>query len=534
VSAPPRLLPVGEAAFSVELGDGIDPAVSALVRGLDRALAARALPWLRETVPTYRSLLVVFDPAAREEAAARLLELSAHAGEAAPGGRRHEVPVVYGGEHGPDLAEVAAHCRLSEEELVARHGAHEYLAYMLGFMPGFAYLGLLPRELETPRRKTPRVRVPPGAVAVAGLQTGVYPHATPGGWNLIGRTDLTLFDPRADPPALFAPGDRVRFRAVDALPEPPARENGPAPSEGQAAAEVLDPGLLTTVQDAGRRGWRRLGVSWAGAGDAPALARANAALGNAPGAAALECTLQGPTLRFLRPARVAVAGADLGATLERADLGRWELPAETAVLARPGNVLRFTGRRHGCRAYVALAGGVAVPAALGSRATDLSAGFGGLRGRALRAGDRVAAGSERPGAPAPRRRPAGEEAGELRVILGPQAEAFDEAALSAFFAATFSVGPESDRVGCRLVGPAVAHRGPREITSDGMLPGCIQVPPDGQPIVMGPDGPTTGGYPKIACVIGADLWRLAQLAPGDTARFRAVTPEEALRAGADA
>jgi KipI family sensor histidine kinase inhibitor len=544
----PRLLAVGEAAFSVELGDGIDPAVAARVRGLDQALAARAFPWLREAVPTYRSLLVVFDPAAREEVEARLSALSAAAPAPAGGGRLHEVPVVYGGEDGPDLAEVAAHCRLSEAELVARHGAQEYLAYMLGFMPGFAYLGLLPPELETSRRATPRVRVPAGAVAVAGRQTGVYPFSTPGGWNLLGRTSLALFDPRADPPALFAPGDRVRFRSVEVLPQRPAaaRDEG-AGTAGDDAAEVLAPGLLTTVQDGGRRGWRRSGVSWAGAFDAPALARANAAVGNPPGAAALECTLQGPTLRFLRAVRVAVAGADLGAVLERPDLGAWTLPPGQAVLARPGNVIRFSGRRGGCRAYLALAGGVAAADALGSRATDLSAGFGGLHGRALRAGDRVAArasapseraveprggggsGEEPPTGTAGDRSPTG-SADRLRVMAGPQSDAFDEEARRALLGSTFTVRPESDRVGCRLAGMALVHGGPREIVSDGMLPGCIQVPPDGQPIVMGPDGPTTGGYPKIAVVIGADLPRLAQLAPGETVRFREVTPAEAVRA----
>ena len=356
----PRLLPVGEAAFSVELGDGIDPAVAARVRGLDQALAARAFPWLREAVPTYRSLLVVFDPAAREEVEAQLSALSAAAPAPAAGGRLHEVPVVYGGEDGPDLAEVAAHCRLSEAELVARHAAQEYLAYMLGFMPGFAYLGLLPPELETARRATPRVRVPAGAVAVAGRQTGVYPFSTPGGWNLLGRTSLALFDPRADPPALFAPGDRVRFRPVEVLPERPAaaREQA-AGTAGADAAEVLAPGLLTTVQDGGRRGWRRCGVSWAGAFDAPALARANAAVGNPPGAAALECTLQGPTLRFLRAVRVAVAGADLGAVLERPDLGRVDAAARAGgagpsrqrhpLLGPPRRVPRLpgAGRRRG-------------------------------------------------------------------------------------------------------------------------------------------------------------------------------------------
>jgi KipI family sensor histidine kinase inhibitor len=533
MSAAPRLLPVGEAAWSLQLGEEIDPAVSARVRGVARALEDRGHPWLREAVATYRSLLVRFDPPAREEAAARLLELTAS--EPSPAaGRLHEIEVRYGGDEGPDLPAVARECRLSEAEVVARHSGREYVAFMLGFLPGFAYLGLLPPELATPRRATPRVRVPAGAVAIAGRQTGVYPFASPGGWNLIGRCSRRLFDPGARPPALIAPGDRVRFHAVDALPDegPPA---APAPAcEGPAAAEVLSPGLFTTVQDRGRAGWRGLGVAGSGAWDAPSLEDANAALGNEPGAAALECALHGPELRFLRAARFAVAGADLGATLERSDLGPWPVPLGAAVLARPGNVLRFAGRREGCRAVIAFEGGIAAPQVLGSRSTDLSAGFGGIGGRPLQGGDRLALLQPSDGARAPRSpgpRPKG--AGPLRVILGPQDDAFHPDEVGAFLASEYRVRPESDRVGCRLAGRRLAHRGAAEIVSDGMLPGCIQVPPDGQPIVMGPDGPTTGGYPKIAAVIGADLRRLGQLAPGDAVRFRAVTAEEALRARED-
>jgi biotin-dependent carboxylase-like uncharacterized protein len=367
---------------------------------------------------------------------------------------------------------------------------------------------------------------------VAGRQTGVYPYASPGGWNLIGRTALAFFDPHADPPALLAPGDLVRFQPVDTLPEDGTPAGASAGGGALAAVEVVAPGLLTTVQDGGRRGWRRLGVSWAGAADAPALSRANAALGNAATAAGLECTLQGPTLRFLRTVRFALAGADLGATLERADLGLWPVPMGEAVLARAGNVLRFTGRRRGCRAYVALDGGLAVPDVLASRATDLAAGFGGFDGRALRAGDRLAVGAGAPAHPrviTPGPQPA-DAGAELRVLAGPQVGAFDPAVWRAFLGSDYEVRAESDRVGCRLRGPGLAHRASAEIVSDGMLPGCVQVPPDGQPIVMGPDGPTTGGYPKIAVVIGADLWRLGQLAPGEMVRFREVTAADAVRA----
>jgi biotin-dependent carboxylase-like uncharacterized protein len=280
--------------------------------------------------------------------------------------------------------------------------------------------------------------------------------------------------------------------------------------------EIEEAGLLTAVQDRGRRGHRRLAVGSAGALDVPALAAANAALGNPENAAALECTVAGPRLRFLANLAFAISGADLGAVLERSDLGFWPVPLGTEVLARAGNVLSFAGRRTGCRAYVALAGGVDVAIVLGARATDLAGGFGGFEGRTLRAGDRLGVGptptgSGRTASPAPP--PASSV--RARVIPGPQAEQFDQAALDRLLSEEWKVGAASDRAGLRLDGPPLSHRGAAEIVSDGMLPGCIQVPPDGRPIVMLADAPTTGGYPKIATVVSADLPALGQLLPGE-------------------
>jgi biotin-dependent carboxylase-like uncharacterized protein len=403
---------------------------------------------------------------------------------------------------------------------------------MLGFMPGFAYLGPLPPELAVGRRATPRTRVPAGAVAVASGQTAVYPSATPGGWHLIGRTTVRLFDPSAYPPARIQAGDRVRFEAVPALPpaEPVARAGAAAEP---AVLEVMEAGLLTTVQDAGRVGFRRFGVGGAGAMDERACAAANQAAGNAAGAAVLECTVAGPALRFLAPRHFAVAGADLGAVLHRADLGSWRVPLGVRVRARAGNVLAFGTPRRGCRAYVAVAGGLDVPLVMGSRSTDLAGAFGGFAGRALQAGDRLAAFNAAAGAEAPAPPPPAptEDVVTLRVVPGPQDHLFTAAAWRRFVSAEYRVRPTSDRVGCRLEGPTLEHAGPAEIASDGMLPGCVQVPPDGQPIVMGADSPTTGGYPKIATVIRADVARLAQLVPGQArVRFEVVTAADALRA----
>ena len=438
--------------------------------------------------------------------------------------------MVYGGESGPDLAVLARERGLSERDLVRLHAGGPYVVFMLGFTPGFAYLGLLPEALECPRHATPRVRVPAGSVGVAGRQTGIYPVASPGGWRLIGRTSRRLFDPFRAEPALLAPGDRVRFVPVADLPPlEPASAVASLPAS-PPIVEVLEPGLLTMVQDAGRAGYRRVGVSGAGPMDARAHAVANRAVGNPAGAAALECTMRGPALLFLAPARFAVAGADLGPVLERSDLGAWAVPQGAGVLARRGNVLRFTGRRSGCRAYVALQGGIDVPAVLGSRSTELLSGFGGLAGRPLAAGDRIAvlptAGEGRavpPDMPTERH----VTSVSVRVLLGPQADHFDAETITGFLASPWRVSPMSDRVGCRLEGEPLRHAGPAEILSDGMVPGSIQVPPDGRPIVMTADGPTTGGYPKIATVLAADLPLLAQLVPGEgELRFEAVRVED--------
>ena len=517
-----RIRPVGDAALTVELGDGIDPAVNARVRALDRALAERPFAGFIESVPTHRSLLVCFDPSrvSFAEAANAVAAIEAHAVVRDAPSTLHEIGVRYGGEEGPDLEAVARRAGLTAAEVVALHSGGEYTAFMLGFLPGFAYLGLLSEALDTPRLETPRVRVPAGSVGVAGRLTGVYPATVPGGWNLIGRAARRLFDPYKNPPSLILAGDRVRFVAMDRLDEPPTVALIAPRSTSDPALDVIDAGLLTTVQDGGRAGFRRYGVGGSGPLDGEAHAHANRAVGNAPSAAALECTLVGPTLRFLRATSFAVAGADLGACLQRDDLGSWPVPAGVRVVARGGNVLSFEGRRSGCRAYVALAGGIDVASVLGSRSTDLMAGFGGLAGRALAAGDtlallRPARGSgDRPERGFLATEAVGEDDASVRVMLGPQDDHFTAEVVELFLSTTWSVRASSDRSGCRLEGPRLAHRGDSEIASDGMVPGCIQVPPDGQPIVMLADGPTTGGYPKIATVVRADLRRLGQLVPG--------------------
>lgn len=207
------MLPLTDSSVLVQLGDSIDLATNQRVHSLAARLAQNPLDGVLETVPGYASLVVHYDPLVR--AHAEITEwLAAHLnveGQASPHPpRRVEVPVIY---DGPDLPFVAQHCGLSVDEVIRLHSQSDYTVFMMGFMPGFPYLGKLPEALRVPRLETPRTHVPAGSVAIAGGQTGIYPQDSPGGWRLIGRTDLKLYDPQREPPFLFAPGDIVRFVA---------------------------------------------------------------------------------------------------------------------------------------------------------------------------------------------------------------------------------------------------------------------------------------------------------------------------------
>lgn len=215
--------PLSEDALLLRFGEAIDPKLNARVHAAAGRLRGSALPGIIEIAPAYASLLLRFDPHAwgeEQDPQAHLLacvhEVLRDLPPAETAGREIEIPVCYGGAHGPDLEEVAEHARLTVQQVIARHAACEYTVAMLGFAPGFPYLLGLDRALHTPRRVTPRTRVPAGSVAIGGTQTGIYPRELPGGWMLIGRTPLALFDPQRDPPCLLAPGDRVRFSAMDA------------------------------------------------------------------------------------------------------------------------------------------------------------------------------------------------------------------------------------------------------------------------------------------------------------------------------
>ncbi len=296
--------------------------------------------------------------------------------------------------------------------------------------------------------------------------------------------------------------------------------------------EVLKPGLLTTVQDLGRWGYQEFGVGVAGALDSFALSAANLLVGNPENAAGLEITLLGPVVKFRYEALFAITGADLDPKLDEQPIPNW-----TCRAAPAGSVLTFGRRNSGVRAYLAISGGIDVPLVMGSRSTYLLGKFGGFEGRPLKAGDslpliksgmipKVQVGKIFP----KEFRPLYRKDPLLRVVPGPFEEFFSDEGIQAFFSETYFITPHSDRMGYRLQGAAITRKKKEELITCGLANGTIQVPPNGQPILLMADRQTIGGYPIIATLVHADLPLVAQCAPGDRLRFQSVSVDEGRQA----
>lgn len=296
------------------------------------------------------------------------------------------------------------------------------------------------------------------------------------------------------------------------------------------SVEVIKPGLLTTLQDAGRMGLMHIGIGRSGAFDATALRIANALCGNAPDACGLETTLVGPTLRFHADAQVAITGAPMPVAIDGKDAPMW---APLPIAA--GACIAFGAARAGCRSYLAVRGGFAVEAVLGSRSQDINAALGPSGGRPLHAGDRLptAAAFDARDHVVPKWRVDPrpwfdvDTATPLRLLRGTHFDHLTETSRKQLFSRPFIVQNASNRVGIRLAGPGLEWNAPSEMISAGCLPGLVQLPPSGQPIAFGPECPVSGGYPRIGQIAAVDLPRLAQRRPGDAVRFAAWTLDDA-------
>jgi KipI family sensor histidine kinase inhibitor len=516
--------PLGDTAVVVRLAASPPAAAAARAAALAAAIRRHAPPGIIDVVPALDTVTVFFaEPrmAGHEtyiDLLERIVETVPLEAEAAVG-TLHEIPVAYGGDDSPDFDAVCTRHHLERAEFIDLHTRPDYVVEAIGFTPGFPYLGGLPAELSTPRRETPRPLVPAGSVGIGGGQTGIYSCPTPGGWHIVGRTDVRLFDADREPPSLLRTGDRVRFveRAVAKQSEPCVAKRIPATQAGPwvgPALRIGRPGLMTTIQDLGRPGHRASGVPLGGAADPLSLRLANLIVGNDETAAGLECTLVGPELTFECDAVVALCGADFSG-----------LPRSRPISVAAGETISLGHARHGCRGALAIAGGIQTQPCLGSRSTYVPALLGGLTGELLREGDRIPIDAVAPlvcgsWSVSPDLTPlASAESGICTLRYIPHAAADHGTSLAG---TTWRTSSRSDRMGVRLEGSSCVNgRGDR--TSAAVVPGTVQLPPDGQPIILLADAQTIGGYDVAGHVITADLRLAAQLRPGDRVTFTAVT-----------
>lgn len=608
--------PAGTRALLVEAASFAD------VTALHARLKAYPLPGQLDVLAAAATVLVRF--AGRRETAAAAAEIESLQLSHAETGQARTVTIdtVY---DGGDLAEVARLTGLSAEGVVNAHTGTAWLGGFGGFAPGFTYLTGGDPVLHVPRRSSPRTAVPAGSVALAGDYSAVYPRESPGGWQLIGRTNAPMWDPNREDPALIRPGDHVIFHAVRDListttphtssstspagtnsadspeataegslhttgtkglgslvsPASPSEERASSEGSGsphraceaeggsvalrddeasqphpgnQTSLEVTNPGLQSLIQDLGRPGFADLGVSAAGAADIRSDRQANRLVGNRPGAAVIENLLGGLELTARGDTVLALAGAELpAAVFSPGGVRDRPAPLNSPFVLLDGETLVLGSPFRGVRAYLAVRGGIAVAPVLGSRSTDSMSGIGppplaaGTRLPVGAMADNTAVGSAEPstlagtgpgtlGEPGTAGPPGSSGSSGptalLRITAGPRQDWFGPDAAAALTGQDWLTTSQSNRIGVRLetdpqdpaAGPLRRARG-GELASEGVVPGSLQVPPAGLPVLFLADHPVTGGYPVIAAVVPADLPVAAQLPPGHRVRFVFVDPD---------
>ncbi|MBX8494443.1 5-oxoprolinase/urea amidolyase family protein [Pseudomonas cichorii] len=523
-----RFYPVSLDALLVELAN-LDETLA-----LFDSLQQEPIVGVQEIIPAARTVLVSFRPASisREVLAARIASRNVH-GKVREAGKLVEIPVHYNGE---DLADVARELDISVEEVIKRHTGSDYDVAFCGFAPGFAYLSG-GAGFQVPRRSTPRTRIPAGAVALAGGFSGVYPQASPGGWQIIGVTESKMWDLERDEPALLQPGYRVRF--CDAGPLPVQNVSVSVPSRPAASPvtgdclEILSPGLQTLFQDLGRHGRAGQGVSASGAMDRGSLRAANRAVGNDPASACLEILMGGLSFTSHGPSVVAVTGATAAIEVHTVE-GQLLRPAlYTPFALQDGDRVSIDAPTAGLRNYLAIRGGFTHEPVLGSLSTDTLAQVGPAP---LATGDRIGF-KQRVGGPAVSvteqpafDMPRADQVITLDVVMGPRSDWFTPEAQALLAEQTWKVTPQSNRIGIRLAGDQSLERVIEgELPSEGTTVGAIQVPPSGQPVLFLADHPLTGGYPVIGVVAPYHLDLAGQIPVNSRIRFKPLGAFEPVR-----
>ena len=520
-----RFLPLNHRNFIVEL-NSLDETLA-----LHRALQAAPLPGIEEMIPAARTLMISFAPeiTTAQSLAWKISRLSLTKPVQCEG-RIVEIPVAYNGEDLPELAEITG---FAVREIIRRHAAREYSVAFCGFAPGFGYLVGGDPALAVPRRQTPRTHVPAGSVGLAGPFSGIYPRASPGGWQIVGTTPMKMWDITRAQPALLQPGCRVRFvdlaatRQEFSIPAAPVVKP-PRAAVGAVQFCILAARLPALFQDLGRFGEAGQGVGPTGALDRSSFKSANSIVGNDAATPCLELS-GGITFRSSGAAIIGIAGAPRGMRLRNA--AGHILPAAPyrPIALEAGDEVTPTNAQAGTRSYLAVRGGFHVEKILGSASRDTLSDIGPEpvgTGSVLTIGDaaniRTAVSlHETPGFVFPK--PG--DVVTLDLTLGPRTDWLTQEALAVLANTEWEVTPHSNRIGLRLgAAESLTRTRQDELPSEAVVNGALQVPPDGKLVLFLADHPLTGGYPVIGAVAAHHLDLAGQIPIGAKIRFRLLGP----------
>jgi KipI family sensor histidine kinase inhibitor len=555
---------LSESALLLSFGNEINLPLYDEVMKAKELLEQNPFDGFIETVPAYNSLAVYYNPMqveAKEQSIAYAVEQIIYHTLNNPVIQQsidpiiqqsHNIiiiPVCYHETFGIDLQELSEILNRSVEEIIQLHSSKTYKVFMTGFTPGFPYMGIVDERIIAKRKSSPRIKVEAGSVAIVGNQTGIYSLNTPGGWNIIGRTPVKLFDVTKENPFLLKAGDEVKFEVIakDEFEHyatsdvPVGREirNGIRPTrasdDNNQIIHIEQCGFLTTIQDAGRINYLQYGVSKGGAMDTYSMQLANLLVGNDLSAPVLELTQSPHQFKFLQDTFVAFAGGGL-----QPQINGTELSFLQVHFIKAGAVLELKKQIPGFRLYMTVAGGFAGDKFLNSCSTDLLVKAGGFEGRPLKKGDTLSLQKKltdfqknlyavfQSGAAIKfNLETVNFQKNSIRVMKGAEWDFLTEEAKEKIHSTSFSISPQSSRMGYRLKGESITSNEACDIISSPVTQGTVQLTSSGELIILMADAQTVGGYPRVLQVIAADLPLLAQKKPGDAIQFEMVSLQQA-------
>lgn len=525
---------LSECAITIEWSNKMSILVYEQITSLNLLLNEHPFTGFTETVPAYNSITVFYQPElmitfdkspivfVKSHIEKLIAEKSIHT---AFKNNCVSIPVCYDEEFGPDLLYISETTGISVQQVIATHQQKDYHVYMMGFLPGFSYMGEVDDTIAIARKASPRAVIEKGSVGIAGNQTGIYPLSSPGGWQIIGRTPYCLFDVEKEDPFFIKTGDTVHFDSItkEEFYKYKEKENSVVVEEEVKNPNVIvrKAGVYSTFQDNGRFGFRSYGVPESGAMDAYSHNIANALVGNKKNCATIECTMGGLCLEFNINTVIALTGA-----------GIVFVNGKSIPLYQPHNIaindvveIRFNNK--GIRTYLAVQGGFASKVMMNSRSASPKINIGttlkkdmGLRVEKLQTKQVLKKINKL-------EIPVFESHKTIRIIDGNEINWINKESLQQFYTQHFALSNRCDRMGYLLEGKPIYLENKVEMLSTAVVKGTIQLTPSGQLIVLMHDCQTTGGYPRIGQIAAIDLRVMAQLKQGDTIHFKRISFEEA-------